>query len=277
MKRRRKKMNAVSFFAFQDIITAVVGIFVLITLIMVLELAQTVSEAKASPATTISPDIIASLASLREEVMQLESQQSLLSRSANSRAAINEFNREDIVAELELQIEQTNDRIERAEQIARESKQSLVQAKKVHEQMIAESKAAESERHELEDLQDKRQELERYSSVLEIDQPLIFRDTTQDNRWLVLVQLVDHKIKVSESQANQSYEYSGLLRIERFEQWLSSVNLAQVHILVIIKPSGVDDFAEIKSALQSSSARFGFDLASEEANFLLRSEVGPKP
>ena len=45
MARRRSVGPGVSFFAFQDIITAVVGIFILVTLLLVLELAQRVETA----------------------------------------------------------------------------------------------------------------------------------------------------------------------------------------------------------------------------------------
>jgi hypothetical protein len=60
-RRRRTQGSGVSFFAFQDIITSVVGIFVLIMLIMVLELVQTVSEAKASSAPRVSAGLLASM------------------------------------------------------------------------------------------------------------------------------------------------------------------------------------------------------------------------
>lgn len=48
--RRKLSGPGVSFFAFQDIITAVVGIFILITLIMILELLEKVDAASRTPA-----------------------------------------------------------------------------------------------------------------------------------------------------------------------------------------------------------------------------------
>ena len=169
---------------------------------------------------------------------------------------------------------QTNDQIALSQQLTAENQQSLVEAQKINEKMIADSKAAESERHELQDLQDKRREIERYSSVLEIDRPLIYRDTTQENRWLVLVQVTGAGISVSDSKDGTNKTFAGKNAVAELTQWLSSHDLSIRHFLMIVKPSGVEDFTAVEQLFKDANATYGYDVADEDASYVLRSEMG---
>ncbi len=273
MRRRRSLASGVSFFAFQDIITSVVGIFVLITLIMVLELAQTVAEARSNVSSVISAELLASVEAMNDEVNFLQTEFDKLNSRANLSATTNNFNREAQVEEALAQQRQIESRINRANQITVEAKRSLIEAQQIYEKMIADSIAAESERHELANLQDKRREVERYSAVLEIDKPLIFRDTTQENRSLVLVQLVNNSIQLSDSIGASRHAFSGSNQMAEFEDWLAANDVTMRHFLLIIKPSGVAKFKGAMATLRDAGATYGYDVSPEDANLLLRSEM----
>lgn len=51
---------------------------------------------------------------------------------------------------------------------------------------MAESKAVESDRKKVDDLQSQRNKIQRYSSVMEIEKPIVFREQTDQSGFVVL-------------------------------------------------------------------------------------------
>ena len=276
MGKRRSTSNSVSFFAFQDIITSVVGIFVLITLIMAIELAQSVADASEASSEGVSADLLKSLASLEAGIAEMQAEFDALSSAQNAASGLNRFNREQALKDAQLRLQQIEQRSARVEQDLDDAKQSLVEAKKIEAQLLAQGQAADAEREEMKRLHDKRKEIERYSVVLEIDKPLIFRDQTQEGRAVVLVKL-DKDILVADSGSATTQRYSGTSRQTKFSAWLAKTQLSSRQFLVIVKPAGVDDFEEIKNSLDEARAIWGFDVAEQDANFQLRYEMEMAP
>ena len=276
MGKRRSTSNSVSFFAFQDIITSVVGIFVLITLIMAIELAQSVADASEASSEGVSADLLKSLASLEAGIAEMQAEFDALSSAQNAASGLNRFNREQALKDAQLRLQQIEQRSARVEQDLDDAKQSLVEAKKIEAQLLAQGQAADAEREEMKRLHDKRKEIERYSVVLEIDKPLIFRDQTQEGRAVVLVKL-DKDILVADSGSATTQRYSGTSRQTKFSAWLAKTQLSSRQFLVIVKPAGVDDFEEIKNSLEEARAIWGFDVAEQDANFQLRYEMEMAP
>lgn len=277
MGRRRAASNSVSFFAFQDIITSVVGIFVLITLIMALELAQTVEDASEASSAGVSAELLASLASLEDGIEQMQAEFDALSSTQSASFGLNRFNREQALKDAQTRLQQLEQRTARVEQDLEDIKQSLVEASEIEEQLLAVGKAAEAEREEMKRLQDKRREIERYSAVLEIDKPLIFRDETTEGRAVVLVKLERNEILIADSGAAKTQTFLGSSRQSEFASWLSKTELRSRQIFVIVKPAGVDEFEDIKNSLDSAGATWGFDVAEQDAKFQLRYEMGMAP
>lgn len=276
MKRRRVRPT-VSLFAFQDIITSVVGIFVLITLIMVLELAQTVADAGAATMESVSQAMLDSLAMLEQEVDQLQAEYDQLSQAQDKMAGSNRFNREQQLSAAQQRLAQAKQAIERRIELTEETQQSLVDAKKIEEQLLAEGQAVETEQQLILDLQDKRQEVQRYSSIMATEKPIVFRDQTEHGRAVVLVRLEDSHILINDSAARDSHDFSGASRTRDFRTWLSSVDLTERQILLIIKASSVADFEPVQEALNSELAVWGFDLAADDQNFRLHYEMEISP
>lgn len=277
MGKRRSTSNSVSFFAFQDIITSVVGIFVLITLIMAIELAQSVADASEASSEGVSADLLKSLASLEAGIAEMQAEFDALSSAQNAASGLNRFNREQALKDAQLRLQQIEQRSARVEQDLDDAKQSLVEAKKIEAQLLVQGQAAEAEREEMKRLQDKRKELERYSAILEIDKPLIFRDQTQEGRSVVLVKLDNDEILVADSESATTQKFLGSTRKATFSAWLIKTQLSSRQFLVIVKPAGVDDFEEIKNSLDEARAIWGFDVAEQDANFQLRYEMEMAP
>ena len=277
MGKRRSTSNSVSFFAFQDIITSVVGIFVLITLIMAIELAQTVADASEPSSEGVSIELLKSLASLEVGTLEMQAEFDALSSAQNAASGLNRFNREQALSDAQARLNQIQQRTARVEQDLEEVKKSLVEAKKIEEQLLAQNQSAEAEREELKHLQDKRKKVERYSAVLEIDKPLIFRDQTQEGRSVVLVKLDKDEILVADSATATTQKFTGTSRLAKFSAWLANTQLNSRQFLVVVKPFGVEDFEEVKNGLDAARATWGFDVAEQDANFQLRYQMEMAP
>lgn len=275
MARRRKNSGGVSFFAFQDVITSVVGIFILITLIMVLELAQTVAEASVNSSPVITTNLIQTLQLLREDVERLQREYADLLAAAEESASFQPVNVRELEKRLEAELKQTQDRMERSTNITAELEQSLVEAKRRNEQLVADSRAVESDRQELDEMVKKKTEIQRLTSQLEIERPIVYRDVTQTARRLVLLRLVDRRIEISDSLGDTSLTLEGADQFGRLTTWLQQRDMSKRHVLLLVKPSGVANFHETNNILARASVTYGFDVATEGSKFLLRSELEP--
>ncbi len=169
-------------------------IFVLITLIMAIELAQTVANAGGATKSGVSTELLNSLASLNETVEQMQREVDSLSAEQSAAAGMNRFNREETLKLTQTRLEQLQQRNARIDQDLEDTKRALTDAEQIEAELLAQNRAAEAEREEMKRLQDKRREIERYSAVLEIDRPMIFRDQTTEGRYVVLVKLEANEI-----------------------------------------------------------------------------------
>jgi hypothetical protein len=275
--RRKRAGSGVSFFAFQDIITSVVGIFVLITLIMVLELAQTVAESNATSPQTISQAVLDSLAALELEVTELQAQFDHQNAAQSKSADTNRFNREQQLQDGSAKLKEIEARLARSLEIAADSRQSLKEAKKTEQSLMAESKAVESDRKKVDDLQSQRKKIQRYSSVMEIEKPIVFREQTDQSRFVVLIRLEDSKIWISDSLEKREQTFSGNSRIQSLQSWLARVDLNKRQVFLVVKASSVDDFEAVQKSLDDSQANWGFDVSAADQNFRLRFELDNNP
>lgn len=277
MGRRKHSGAGVSFFAFQDIITSVVGIFVLITLIMVVELAQTVSDTGGSTSGNISREILETLATLEKEVSDLQAQFDNQTAAHAKSAGTNRFNRDDQLKAAKAKLAETELSLAKSIEIAQESRQSLKEAKKSEQALAAESRAVQTDRQRIDELQTTRKKIQRYSSVLEVEKPVIFRDQTAQSRYVVLIRLEDAKITISDALEKQEKTFLGSDRVKAFENWLMRVELGKRQIFVVLKSNSVQDFEDIRRLLDNSSANWGFDISALDQNFRLRYELEKTP
>ena len=95
---RRTIGPGVSFFAFQDIITAVVGIFILITLTLILELNQRVESASDAPESA-NPNIEQEVVDLEQQTVNLQRQYDLRLQQLADMSEITVLNRDQKIQE----------------------------------------------------------------------------------------------------------------------------------------------------------------------------------
>ena len=216
MKRRRTGPR-ISLFAFQDIITSVVGIFVLITLIMVLELAQTVADASAATMESVSQELLKSLAVMEQETEQLQTEYDLLNAAQMKSVGSNRFNRAQQLAEAEHELSQVANSIARTIEMTEETQQSLIAAENIEKELLAEGQAIEVDQQQILDLQNKQMEVQRYYSIMKAEKPIIFRDQSERGRAVVLVRLENAQILVGDSADRHDLDFRGSSRTLAFQ------------------------------------------------------------
>lgn len=273
MRSRKSSINTVSFFAFQDIITSVVGIFVLITLIMILELVETKIGSKSSRV-TVPAEMIARVEEMEQEVAKLGQLHERLQANANVAAGRNAFTIEEELAALTRQQRDIDSELNVAVTRSEKLKKQLADARQTAKQLQSREKDLANKRDEAKSLATAQQDTAKVGAILEIEKPLIFRDQTEQGRYLVLVLLEKDAIQLTDAQTGKSERFTRGGRERDFQAWLKKIDLKTRQFLLIVKPSGEADFEKVRTALTGQRAIYGFDVAGEDQKFRLRSQLG---
>lgn len=272
---RRRAATRVSFFAFQDIITSVVGIFVLITLIMMLELIQTASQAQSSSQAYVSQTLLDALEVLEAEAKTLELELADL-RAAQASAPVRDAAaREREIARIRVQIEQIMQRLTRVEQTRAQMKRGVAQAEAAYQQLQAEDQAADSVRQKLQQLQDQIAATQQKRSALESADVVVYRDQTEDGKYLVLVQLDSGVIQISDGKERKRTQFATTDRVQELNDWLQGRAGGDRQIWLIVKPGGTDDFMATHQALDASGIAYGYDVTEDGRQYSLQWEHQP--
>jgi hypothetical protein len=253
--------------------TSVVGIFILMILIMVLQLANSIESSRRTAAVDIDRELLNTVDLLQREVSRLQAEYDTLQRNQAEAADINVFNKEQKLKELQLERQELDDRLSKSHENIGALSKAIIESKRIHQEVLAQAEACESDRNEIERMLKKREEIERFATILDTDHPVVYRDKTAEGRHLVIICLEQGSIFVSDAGADVSQAFKGVQRLRQLKSWLDATQLDNRQILLMVKPSGVRDYDEVVLILDQSGAAYGFDVAAEESKFLLRSQL----
>lgn len=272
MVRRSRQSAPISLFSFQDIITAVTGVLILVTLLLTLQLI----DAKELEDTYGSARLVEKLKSAVADAenrraalkSQLEQSQETLRETAETSAPI-----------LSAQIAELS---AKAEDLSR----AIASAEAEQKRMETRLRNAETERFEAERDREKLDQLRRATSQLKQE---IESDRTQDrvfysfprgafrNGWLV--EVAGDYVAVAQVDQTSPLAYfrgSQRSRVESFMNWSDEVDDDANYFLFVIRPSGVESFRSLEERIRSTGRAYGFDLI-DEYQKLLDLEKGAAP
>lgn len=254
---RRHRSSPFSLFSFQDIITSVTGIIILLTLILALELVTRDPSAPGGSSPDNSERLRQEIAKATEESARLEEVlergaarvQELAAASPQQLArAKREFEQE--VRRLEAEVEQL---VQQAGASSREK-----------EEAIAKSEDREDEHKELKRLEATLKSLAEKLKDLKRTDRLIYnlsRDTGK-RAWLVDVS-PDKLATAPLGEAVPPTLFEGSSASARARSFIDFTKLRDPkteYFVFLIRPSAVDTFADIRSKLESSGFDIGFDV-----------------
>ena len=264
--RRKNGDSPISLFSFQDAMTGVCGVVVLITLILALELTRRVeSEASLSVSQT-------QLDVAREKVRELQAELDVATRNLEEQTAIN------------ANVAGTTPEEARSDLEAVDAKLQEVQEE--NERLNAELTRSQSEENDVQKLQE---ELERASSELETLEKELnaarnysastssayykFPENVREKPWFF--EISDGRIQGT-TRDEQTQTFLGESCVKEFVKWAKTRERSKEYFVLVFRPSGAGLFSELTALLQLANYRYGVDLVAEDVELRFLTEESRK-
>jgi len=274
--KRGSNGPSVSFFAFQDIITAVVGIFILITLVLVLELAQRVEAAASTPTADIS-SVLEMIETLDNEVQRITEELQQRSDAQNETSGINEFNRQDRMEQLEDKEKVLQQQLASASELSKDLQKKIDSAEQDENKLLLRSEELNSQRSLLEQLEDRVAQVQSEINRLESDDTPVFRDQTEQGRFITLITLDARKIELRDALTKEKQDFVGPRRTNDLFAWFDANDLSSRQVYLVVKPGATADFHAVQEHLDDSGAVYGYNVTGSKDNIRLGFEMPSLP
>ncbi|MEX2121844.1 MAG: hypothetical protein WD847_19845 [Pirellulales bacterium] len=258
MSRRRRHAAAFSLFAFQDIITSVTAIIILLTLLLAVELAQRhASPGPSAESAATAQRLRQVLESARAEAARLQAQ-----------LARNEAEIEELAAATPSQLRQrgkaTQEQIDRLGREIAELKTRQAQAHTRQTAMNESSAARDGDRRKLAAVRAQAQDdLERVEK-LKRQNKLIYNPSPGDAKRAWLVDLQPDRIvtaRLGRAEAPMVFDSSlSTMRRRGFMAWVADRSSSSEYFVFLIRPGTIELFAELQSSLEPLGFDIGFDV-----------------
>ena len=266
MKKRSRSGSPFSLFAFQDIITSVCGIVVMITLLLTLQLSVRMATTEAEPS-PFENDCQELRAKIEEaELALLEAKEALKKDQRELRSIPKEL-QNTTIEEMNEKIESVRARIEDLKNSTAENAKILENAKE--ELMEKRNKDAEKDREIQEiwrQITKLQEDLERYTKEAKKSQKrgnVIFKSDNKDHRKPYLVDVSDERIRV-DLISNQERDHQEFSDVTSFIDWAKKKDENKYYYVVAMRPSGMWRGRLIRVLLDEGGFRIGLDFLSED-------------
>lgn len=261
-KRRRSGSQPFSLFAFQDIITSVTGIMILVTLIMALELLDRVEGSPAAQTELITAQNEVSIEELQREIDQLKQ------RARGSQAVLADVAS---LPSLNLSEMQTlNDALSEdlrklQNQVGRSQADLMKKRKQLSQDRAAASQSTQQMREQLDEMKKLLADLEQ--EVQDVgDSNRVYYKTGVDGKttWLVEITAGGWMAgPIGVEQKPVSFTSPAAL-----QQWLTSRNARSEAFFLTTKPGGVANFYRMRDELNALGFDVGFQVLGQDQTVL---------
>jgi multidrug resistance efflux pump len=257
MSRRGRNNSAFSLFAFQDIITSVTGIMVLITLVLALELLQRKESAPAAKTAQVTDDIRKTIDENKLAIQQLKLQLEQSMRLVEEFASIDITRVNVELTDLKQRNESLRREIAKLESEQQDAKERLEEARSKKQDRSSDPKT-------LEDLLRQLEEAAKQLARLKKSNRVIFNPSEGQSKSPWLVEIADNGLKVAKigvSAAPATFD-----TVDQFKTWAAARRPSAEYFVLLVKPSGIDSFANVRTVLKDMSFDLGYDLLTEDQN-----------
>lgn len=248
MGRRKRAAVPFTLFAFQDIITSVTGIILLITMMMAVELVQNLTRAEAAPQEQKSARIVSQL---RQAVSEGNAETDRLRKILDETTTIR-FDADSLRRRFEqlqaaaTELASQNDQIQSTQQeINARRQQQSEDAKQLSPEAIAalvnEQKAVAEQIAAM-----------RQSNRIIFNRP----ESAAKSPWLVEL----NETSIVTAEMGQVRTPLSFASTDEFLQWVGNQDHLAQYFVLLVKPSSIDTFSVVRKALQERQFDVGYDL-----------------
>lgn len=272
MRRRRKNVSAISLFAFQDIITSVVGIFILIIICMVLQLRETQTGSGSSVQNYQA--LLAMHQAITQESQSLSKSLNELTASLSQAKGSNRFSEELALQELETMERMMRERVQRAEKEMAQVTEAREETEEDKERLLIAQAALGPELEEMKAIQEQLSRMQQEMQQIEVENPMVFSKTNLNGRPLCILEVKGGSVHWMATTTGEKRNWVLPGERDSLLQWLSSNEASRWHFLILVKPSGAQEFAQIRKKLQAARVKLGFDVVAEDQAIRIVSSEG---
>ena len=260
MKPRRASGAPLSLFSFQDIITSVTGVLLLLMLLLALELTQRRPVSAADSSNCIAAEIEAAIEDAEDEIERLT--KILAGSSANSEIAAGYtiFSAREEMKATEGQIESLEVKLQ---QLARQGDL----AEKQLQEMQAEQNERAGDADHLEIIEHETAEINREIEDLQTNNRVLYNTDSVGEKRVYLVELFPNDILVAVTGKQGSPQrFSGRSAKGEFLSWARRQSPSTSRFMLIVHPGTTEVFSDIRDLLDSRGFTIGFDLLPDGKN-----------
>jgi hypothetical protein len=251
MSRRGRGAPAFSLFAFQDIITSVTGIMLLVTMLLALELLQRQETSPPVATADISRELEQVVVERNTEIEEIEARLSEQQAELAELAGHDRASAERRVADLEALHR-------RLEQELSELRREQAEAERRAREARAEQQRSQPDIRSTEHLQEQIRRAQEQLARLRSQQRVLFNPAAGDGKTPWLVEASADGLKAA--QTGRSAPPQSFPDAVAFLAWARRQNPAAVYFVVLVKPDGIEAYRTLFSELRRLNFDLGFDL-----------------
>lgn len=278
MSRRNRGGNPISLFAFQDIITSVSGIFIVMVLLLTLELVErSTAETPTMVDNALAEEVQEAIARAEEEIADLK--------------RIADHDDDLMRIAVHATPEEVTDAIAASQRDIARIKASLQESRERADQLSENARAAEVENFDLRDEREELEQLRREIAGIEqqlesekrSDRPVFTLPRGLDKQgWLAVLDgdAIQLGPLARSAQPTIFQSTPGLIRTssaaDALMEWIGEQDLRSLYLFVLIRPQGIAAFETLQAKLERQNIAFGFDLIEQDQE-ILHPERGAAP
>lgn len=249
--RRRNSAPPISLFSFQDIITSVTGIMILVTLMLGLELVQRTENSPQQKTNELSAEMESTLETVAVEIGTVKEQLRERQQQVMDFAGIDPLALRQELAD----VEEINQRL--AGELST-SERKRREAGHREEAAAAEKTRRDTDRRLVEELQERIKEAQAELRRLKDSNRVIYNPAAGTSKRPWVVEISDQGFLAAEiGKAERALQFADA---SSFRRWAARRDSRTEYFVLLIKPTGIDKFDAVSEALKKLNFDLGFDL-----------------
>ena len=273
MSRRGRSKSPFSLFSFQDIITSVTGIIILLMLILAVELVQRKTRGGAETRREVYKDVREALATASTELAALQT-------GGKQELAVIEQAAGVVPEQMRLDQSETEQQLARLKREGEELERRQARVRDEEKRALSRSFERGKDREELQQREVELDSTRAKIHALREQNRLIFNQTSGTGKTPWLVDISGQRFVVGKlPQQNNADPPRGTVYADSAPllRFVRSCDRQSEYFVLLVRPSGINAFVELLDAMQNMGFELGFDVIGHDSTIFSVGEEGAAP